>query len=194
MPYFPLFIELKGRQVVVIGGGKVASRKVEKLLPFEPKIRVVAPKVSSYIENLEREGRIELIRRKVRLKDLSDAFMVIVAVDSLRLQERVYNCCLRKGIHCNAVDSPDFCTFLFPALVLRGSLVVGVSTSGKVPALARAVREYLETCLPDNLESLIGELETLRKSLPKGEERAERLMQVIKEKMNTILQRLQKSI
>lgn len=194
MPYFPLFIELKGRQVVVIGGGKVASRKVEKLLPFEPKIRVVAPKVSSYIENLEREGRIELIRRKVRLKDLSDAFMVIVAVDSLRLQERVYKYCLRKGIHCNAVDSPDFCTFLFPALVLRGSLVVGVSTSGKVPALARAVREYLETCLPDNLESLIGDLEALRKSLPKGEERAERLMQVIKEKMNTILQRLQKSI
>ncbi|MEJ7553759.1 MAG: NAD(P)-dependent oxidoreductase, partial [Aquificaceae bacterium] len=90
MPYFPMFVNLEGKRVVVVGGGKVASRKVEKLLPFEPRIRVIAPKITHYIQNLAKEGKIELLKRRVRLKDLRDAFMVIVAVDDLRLQKKIY--------------------------------------------------------------------------------------------------------
>ncbi len=183
MPYFPMFVSLEGKRVVVVGGGKVASRKVEKLLPFGAKIRVIAPRVMPYLQSLAQEKRIELFKRRVRLKDLKDAFMVIVAVDNLRLQEKIYKFCLRRGIHCNAVDSPDFCTFLFPALILRGELVIGVSTSGKAPALSAGIRELIEKNLPKDLEKLFSELEKLRQSLPKGKERQEILTSLVRERL-----------
>ena len=183
MPYFPMFVNLEGKRVVVVGGGKVASRKVEKLLPFEPRIRVIAPKITHYIHSLAKEGKIELLKRRVRLKDLRDAFMVIVAVDDLRLQKKIYGFCVKMGIHCNAVDSPDFCTFLFPALVVRGNLVIGVSTSGKAPALSAGIRELIEKELPQNIEDLLSELEGLRESLPEGMERQEKLIALVRQRL-----------
>ncbi len=183
MRYFPMFVNLEGKRVVVVGGGKVASRKVEKLLPFEPRIRVIAPKITHYIHSLAKEGKIELLKRRVRLKDLRDAFMVIVAVDDLRLQKKIYGFCVKMGIHCNAVDTPDFCTFLFPALVVRGNLVIGVSTSGKVPALSAGIRELIEKELPQNIEDLLSELEGLRESLPEGMERQEKLIALVRQRL-----------
>jgi len=183
MPHFPMFVNLEGKRVVVVGGGKVASRKVEKLLPFEPRIRVIAPKITHYIHSLAKEGKIELLKRRVRLKDLRDAFMVIVAVDELRLQKKIYGFCVKMGIHCNAVDSPDFCTFLFPALVVRGNLVIGVSTSGKAPALSAGIRELIEKELPQNIEDLLSELEGLRESLPEGMERQGKLIALVRQRL-----------
>jgi len=183
MPYFPMFVNLEGKRVVVVGGAKVASRKVEKLLPFEPRIRVIAPKITHYIQNLAKEGKIELLKRRVRLKDLRDAFMVIVAVDDLRLQKKIYGFCVKMGIHCNAVDTPDFCTFLFPALVVRGNLVIGVSTSGKAPALSAGIREFIENRLPEGVEELLSELENLRRTVPEGKERQEKLIRLVRHKL-----------
>ncbi len=183
MPYFPMFVNLEGKRVVVVGGGKVASRKVEKLLPFEPRIRVIAPKITHYIHSLAKEGKIELLKRRVRLKDLKDAFMVIVAVNDLRLQKKIYGFCVKMGIHCNAVDSPDFCTFLFPALVVRGNLVIGVSTSGKAPALSAGIREFIENRLPEGVEELLSELENLRRTVPEGKERQEKLIRLVRHKL-----------
>lgn len=176
MPYFPAFINLKDKLVVVVGGGNVASRKVKKLLPFGARLKVIAPRVSSYIEKLAREGRIELIKRRVRLSDLSGAYMVIVAVDNLKVQKRLYNYCEKKGIWCNSVDNLEFCNFVFPALVIRGELVIGITTSGRVPALSAVLKEHIENCLPPNVEELLYELERLRKSMPKGRERRARLI------------------
>lgn len=183
MPYFPMFVSLESKKVVVAGGGSVASRKVEKLLPFGARIKVVAPEVTPYLQSLAEERKIELLKRGLRLKDLRDAFMVIVAVDDIKLQEKVYKFCIRRGIHCNAVDSPDFCTFLFPALILRGELLVGISTSGRVPALSAGVRELLERCLPEDLERLLSELEAIRESLPEGRERQERLIDLVRQRL-----------
>lgn len=183
MPYFPLFMNLKGKRVVVVGGGKVAGRKVEKLLPFEPRIRVIAPKITHYIQNLAKEGKIELLKRRVRLKDLRDAFMVIVAVDDLRLQKKIYGFCVKMGIHCNSVDSPDFCTFLFPALVVRGELIIGISTSGKAPVLSAGIREFIENRLPEGVEELLLELENLRRTVPEGKERQEKLIKLVRHKL-----------
>ncbi|MEJ7620335.1 MAG: NAD(P)-dependent oxidoreductase, partial [Aquificaceae bacterium] len=110
-------------------------------------------------------------------------FMVIVAVDDLRLQKKIYGFCVKMGIHCNAVDTPDFCTFLFPALVVRGNLVIGVSTSGKVPALSAGIRELIEKELPQNIEDLLSELEGLRESLPEGMERQEKLIALVRQRL-----------
>jgi precorrin-2 dehydrogenase/sirohydrochlorin ferrochelatase len=161
----------------------VASRKVEKLLPFSPRIKVISPKATAYIEELATLGRLELVRRKLKLKGLLGAFMVIVAVDDVKLQERVYRYCLKKGIHCNAVDSPDFCTFPFPALIVRYELVIGISTSGIAPALSAGLREYIQRCIPENVEELLRELESIRERIPKGEKRQKRLMYLVKGKL-----------
>ncbi len=171
MPYFPVFLDLRDKLVVVVGAGKVATRKVESLLPFSPRIKVVADRVSEDIRGWANEGKVELVERKLRLSDLKGAFMVIVAVDDLKLQKKVYGYCKKHKILCNAVDSPEFCTFLFPALVLRGDLVVGVSTSGKAPAVSRFVRERLEEFLPKELKDVVEKVEELRRSMEKGEER-----------------------
>lgn len=183
MPYFPLFVNLDGKKVVVAGGGSVASRKVEKLLPFRPKITVVAPKVTTYLQNLEREKKIKLLKRKLRFTDLKGAFIVIVAVDDFNLQKRVYSFCTKRGIHCNAVDNPDFCTFLFPALIFRDELVLGISTSGRVPALSAGVRELVEKALPEDLESIFLEIDGIRKSLPKGKKRQELIKNLVRKRL-----------
>ena len=173
MPYFPVFVDLKDKEVVVVGGGKVAERKIEKLLLFEPRIRVISPKITEGIRELYNQRKIELTLKKVRLADIKRAFMVIVAVDDIRLQKRLYQYCKKKGILCNSVDSIDYCSFIFPALVVKGDVVIGISTSGKVPALSRAIREYIEGSLPQNIEDIKQTLEDMRKSLPKGKERQE---------------------
>ncbi|MFN3813544.1 MAG: bifunctional precorrin-2 dehydrogenase/sirohydrochlorin ferrochelatase [Aquificaceae bacterium] len=171
MPYFPAFLNLKGKSLLVVGGGPVAERKVDKLLAFEPNIKVIAPKVTAGIKELYRKGKIKLVLRKVRLSDIKGAFAVIVAVDDLQLQKRLYEQCKKRGILCNSVDSIDYCSFIFPALIVKGDVVIGISTSGKVPALSRAVREYLEKVLPQNIEEVERKLEEARKNLPKGEGR-----------------------
>lgn len=171
MPYFPAFLDLKGKSLLVVGGGPVAERKVKKLLAFEPNIKVIAPKVTAGIRDLSKKGRVKLVLRKVRLSDIKGAFAVIVAVDDLQLQKRIYEQCKKKGILCNSVDSIDYCSFIFPALIVKGDVVIGISTSGRVPALSRAIREYLEKVLPQGIEEVERRLEEIRKSLPKGEKR-----------------------
>ncbi|MFN3568376.1 MAG: bifunctional precorrin-2 dehydrogenase/sirohydrochlorin ferrochelatase [Caldimicrobium sp.] len=98
MPYFPVFIDLKGKDVVVVGGELVAERKVKKLLPFEPNIKVIAPKVTKELKELRKEGKMELVLRKVKLYDIKRAFLVICAVDDIRLQKRLYDYC-KKGAY-----------------------------------------------------------------------------------------------
>lgn len=175
MPHFPAFINLEGKEVVVIGGGKVAERKIEKLLPFKPSIKVVSPAFTVGIKKLRKEGKVTIVKRKFILSDIRNAFMVIVAVDNIKLQKRIYEYCKKRHILCNAVDSPDFCTFIFPALVVRGDVVIGISTSGTVPALSKNLREYIQKALPRDLELVKDKLEKIRRKLPKGKER-QRLM------------------
>ena len=183
MGYFPFFIDLKDKKVLVVGGGKVATRKVEKLLSFTENITVVAPKVTETIKRLAKEGKITLKRRRFLVSDLKDAFAVIVAVDSLELQRRIFKLCEKRGILCNSVDSPDYCNFIFPSLVVKGDLVIGISTGGKVPALSKRVREIIEDCLPEDVDKVLEEIARLRKSLKKGEKRQELIKKLVEEKL-----------
>lgn len=187
MPYFPVFLDLKGKEVVVVGGGLVAERKIKKLLPFEPNIRVIAPMVTKEIKELKKEGKIDLVLRKVKLSDIRRAFLVIAAVDDIRLQKRLYDYCKKRGILYNAVDSIEYCSFIFPALVVKGNVVIGISTSGKVPALSRAIREYLEKVLPKDIERIELKLEKIREGLPRGKQRQKILTKLASELLSTSL-------
>ncbi len=118
MPLFPAFIDLSKKKIFVVGGGKVATRKVKSLLKFTRNITVVAPRVrEELLDLIEREG-LELLKREFRPTDLKGKHLVVVAVPSLSLQRRIFKLCERRNILCNAVDSPDYCSFIFPSLIL----------------------------------------------------------------------------
>ncbi|NPA32476.1 MAG: bifunctional precorrin-2 dehydrogenase/sirohydrochlorin ferrochelatase [Aquificae bacterium] len=178
MPLFPLFVDLSKKRVLVVGGGKVATRKVKNLLPFTGNITIVSPKLTEELRDIVKSRGLKYVKRRFRSSDLKDKDVVIVAVDDERLQRRVFRLCERRKILCNAVDSPEYCNFIFPALVRRGDVVIGITTSGRVPALSRALRERLEACVPEGIEDALRRLSRIRSARKKGKERQRLLLEL----------------
>lgn len=150
MGYFPFFVDIKNKRCVVVGGGNVALRKVEKLLSFEPEITVIAPTVCSELKNI---SGIEIAERNFLDSDIDNAFMVISATDNAELNAHIFSLCSEKKIPVNTVDDLEKCGFIFPALVHKNDITVGITTSGKSPIYARFLREQTEEMLSErNLE------------------------------------------
>ena len=167
MGYFPFFIDIRDKRGVIIGGGKVAARKIEKLQPFEPILFVIAPEIIPRIQETE---RVFLKRRRFTEKDLEGAFFVIAASDDEEANARAAAYCREKGIFFNAADDKESCGFLFPALVKSGALTIGVSTEGASPGAAAAVKSKIAEQLPSRTEEILDYLAALR---PLAKERIE---------------------
>ncbi len=178
MPMFPIFMDLSSKNVLVVGGGKVATRKVKSLTEFTRNITVVSPKITKELKRLIKEKGLRFKRRKFLRSDLKGKDIVIVAVEDLNLQRDIFNICSKKGILCNTVDTPQYCSFIFPSLIVKGDLVIGISTSGKVPALSRRLREKIEKTLPSDLEETLKTLYEIRSSMEKGIRRRSLLLKL----------------
>ena len=139
--YYPAFLNLKGKKVVVIGGGKVAERKILALFKTSADITVVSPEITKKIKKEKVKGRIKHICRQYRKGDLRKAFLVIAATDFPDVNEHV-----SKDAPClvNVVDTPRLCNFIVPSVIKRDPLTIAVSTSGISPALSRSIRGELE--------------------------------------------------
>ncbi|SHG89721.1 precorrin-2 dehydrogenase / sirohydrochlorin ferrochelatase [Thermosyntropha lipolytica DSM 11003] len=146
---FPAFINLEGKNCLIIGGGKVAERKVANLLAYGTNIKVVSPKVTENIKEWGEKGLITVNLRAFDDRDLDGIFMVFAATNDSDLNRRVARICRMKGILLNAVDDPVNCDFYVPSVVRRDSLVVAISTEGKSPLFARKMREELEGLIPE---------------------------------------------
>ncbi len=157
MSYFPFFVELEGRRGLIVGGGTVAARKAEKLLPYGPKLTVVAPEISEETAGLG----VELLRRPFAEEDLEEMSFVIAAATP-EVNRSAAALCKERGLPVNVVDDPSHCTFLFPALIQRGKLSVGISTAGASPTAAVYLKEQLEEALPPSFDQLLDFLESLR--------------------------------
>lgn len=163
--YFPIYLEIKGKKVLVVGGGIVAQRKIESLLETGALIVVVSIKVTNQIRQFEKEGRIKIIGRQYEESFLENVFMVIAATDNAELNHRVSKDAREKGLLINAVDQPQDCNFIFPSVMKRGDLTLAISTSGKSPALARKIREQLEQEFGQEYEVLLKIMGNLRKEI-----------------------------
>lgn len=159
MAYFPFFMDLEGREGLIVGGGAVAARKAEKLLPFGPRLTVAAPEI---LPELEALPGLTLVRRAFEPSMLEGKFFVIAATDRREANREIAALCRARGILVNAVDDKDVCTFLFPALARRGELTVGVSTAGASPSAAVWVKERVEDLLPEDFGDLLAYLSSLR--------------------------------
>lgn len=161
MGHFPFFMEIAGKKGVIVGGGKVAARKVEKLLPFGPALTVVAPRIEAEIRMQEKLLRQDaaaslfLEERAFRMEDLTGADFVIAATDDEELNGRIAAHCEAAHIPVNVVDDREKCTFFFPALVKKGALTVGISTDGQSPLAAAWARREISEALPEWLGDVI---------------------------------------
>lgn len=163
MAVFPLFVELKGKKCIVVGGGNVATRKIDTLLKFDADITVISPEASERINELDSKGKIKLIRKEYSMEDIEGAFMVIAATSDSCLNSKIWEDCVKKGAFVNVADNPEKCTFVFPSIVKRGNMVLGISTSGGYPLLARYTRKEIEKIFPQHFERVVNALEGVRK-------------------------------
>ena len=179
MPYFPLFVDLTGKHVLVVGGGTVALRKVEKLLPFGPQVTVVAPQLHP---QLREYPDIRVRQEPFAPWMLQDTFLVIAASDDRDVNREVSRLCQERNLPVNAVDDRDACTFLFPALVQKGPLTVGISTGGASPAAAAWLRQRIQKEIPDAFDDILLYMESLRpriRGIVDGEKNRKRIYQRI---------------
>src|SRR5580692_10446136 len=144
MSLFPMFVKLKSRLVVVIGGGNVAEEKIPGLLSAGARLRLVAPSTTPQIAEWVRFGKIQWLPKKFAPADLQGAFLVIAATSAPGVNASVFREAEARGILCNAVDDIKNCHFYYGSIVQRGDLQIAISTNGKSPALAQRLRKELE--------------------------------------------------
>ena len=144
MRYYPIGLDISGRRCLVIGGGEVGERKVERLLEFGARVTVVGRELTPALAVLREKGTIDHIPGDYEPKLLKGAFLVIGATDDRSVNERIFRDARKRGVLANIVDDPDRCDFILPALCRRGELVITVATGGKSPALAKKLRQELQ--------------------------------------------------
>ena len=147
MAYFPMFLNISGRKCLVVGGGKVALRKVLVLLDFDARVTVVARKISDEIRNLP----VDVCERDYTEEDINACALVVAATDDANVNHKVAETAKRYHIPVNAVDQPEDCTFIFPAYVKRKNVVGAFSSAGNSPVLTQYLKAQIQDVLTDEL-------------------------------------------
>lgn len=156
---FPVNLNLEGRCVLVVGGGRIALRKTEQILPTGAEITVVAPEIRSDFDALD----VVRVRRGFRDADLDGVRLVVTATGVREVDQAVFDGAERRGIWVNSADDPDRCTFTLPAVVRRGALMVTTSTAGASPALSSYLRARIAEMLDGQWASVVDDLAERRR-------------------------------
>jgi len=173
MAYFPAFLDFSNKRVLVVGGGKIATEKLEKLVDFTKEITIIAKEVSLECYTLISSHCLTLYNRAYKKGDINEFDIVVVATDDIKMQENIFKESRGKNILVNSVDNTKYCDFIFPSYIKRGDLTIAFSTSGASPAFAKHLRIYFENLIPNGVEEFLTKLKNLRKELPKGKNRME---------------------
>jgi uroporphyrin-III C-methyltransferase / precorrin-2 dehydrogenase / sirohydrochlorin ferrochelatase len=148
MENFPIFLKLRNRHCLVVGGGVVAARKTHQLLISGAKVFVVAPKIESSLSKLKESDQIHHLEQKYDENCLQDMELVIAATDDMKLNKTIAEEAGLKNLLINVADNPELCSFIMPSVIDRSPVIVAVSTGGASPVLARLLRARLETMIP----------------------------------------------
>lgn len=162
MAYFPFFMDLSRQSGLVVGGGAVALRKIQALLAYGARLTVCA------LEVLPKIGQcpdLTLLLQPFEPALLDGADYVVAATDSPALNHQISELCRQRSIPVNVADDRNACTFLFPALVKRGELSIGISTGGGSPSAAIFLKQQISALLPEDFGPMLAYLERLREEL-----------------------------
>ena len=154
MDYLPLFLQLRSQPVVVVGGGRIAVRKVELLRKSGAQITVIAPELREELDQLARYGELRYLAEAFAPAHVDGATLVVAATNDQAVNAAVSEAARARKIWVNVVDNPTLSTFIFPAIVDRSPIIVATSSGGESPVLARRVREQIEALLPEKLGAL----------------------------------------
>lgn len=165
MTYYPVFLRLEGERCVVIGGGEVAERKVDSLLAAGARVTLVAPALTPGLAERVARAEIDHVHRAYRDGDLQGARLAYAATDDEALHAELADAAAAAGVLLNVVDRPPWCSFIVPAVLRRGELMIAVSTGGGSPALAGRVRDDIDRGLGPEYERALDVLARLRAHL-----------------------------
>jgi siroheme synthase-like protein len=188
VPYFPLFVNLKNLSCIIIGGGAVAVRKIQTLLDFGARVTAFDPEPSEALEDLARDHEVILVRRPYAgPEDLSGARLVVAASNDRKANHRVSGDAQALGVPVNAADDPAACTFFFPAIVRRGDLVAGLSSSGRCPRFTARLKDELDRQWPAGWGEALEYLAAERKRLREGAAKDADVLPLLDERINRLL-------
>ncbi|TVU63048.1 siroheme synthase [Vibrio atlanticus] len=176
MRYFPMFLDVENKPILVVGGGEVACRKVDSLLRAGANVTVVSPKVAPYLKQLVDESKLHWVQNFYSSQIISKNYLQVWATtDNPNLNHQVHNDAKKLGILVNVVDDLPYCDFITPSIINRGRIQIAISSGGASPVLVRNIREKLETVLPQNI-GLIADFgaskrNSIKESFPTVDER-----------------------
>lgn len=155
---FPVNLVLAGRPVLVVGGGRIAARKVSQLLAADADVVVVAPHITAELSDMP----VRIVRREFLVEDLADVWLVVTATGDRAVDQLIFDEAEKRRIWVNSADDPDRCSFTLPAVLRRGRLMITSSTAGSSPALSSFVRAELSTVFGEQWGIVVEELSAMR--------------------------------
>jgi precorrin-2 dehydrogenase len=167
LKYYPVYLNLKGHPVLLVGAGEVALQKLRSLLAAGARVHVVSPEALPEIRELARDGKIKWSARPYKMADTVGVRLIIAATNDARLQQKVVQAARRRGIWANVVDVPALCDFIAPAVFGRGDIQIAISTGGAAPALAKHLRRKLESIIGPEYEEFVDVVQKLRPDILK---------------------------
>ncbi len=163
--FYPIFLNIKAKNCLVIGGGKVALRKVLSLLQAQARVQVISPELEPELQKLASQGKIGYCRETYHSKWLDGAFLVISALDDAAVAEQIAQDCRERTLLLNSVLKPELGNFQVPAVCQQGELQIAVSTGGQSPLLARIIKERLEMEFGEEYQEILQVLEESRQEI-----------------------------
>lgn len=162
MHYYPAYLDLNGRDVLVVGGGTIAEGKIQQLIAAKAVVHVVSPDLTPHLSDLVASEAIKYEQREFRAADLNDKFLVISATDQQPVNEAVAKLAVERRMLCNVVDQAALCNFITPAIVSRGDLQISISTGGSSPSVAQRVKREIGELIGPQYGELIELAKELR--------------------------------
>ena len=181
MSYFPMFLDMNELKVLVVGGGVIATEKLEKLIDFTKEITVIALRVDEEAQAIIDQHNLVLHQRAYEVGDIKGFDIVIVATDTQLLHKEIYEESRGSRVLVNSVDNRAYCDFIFPSYVKKEDLTIAFSTGGASPAFAKQIRQYFENVIPDSVGEFLQNMKNLRRTIPKGKERMEYFDSLVRE-------------
>ncbi|KOF01680.1 siroheme synthase [Roseivirga seohaensis subsp. aquiponti] len=165
---YPVFLKVHTFDVLIVGGGDVGLEKISFLLKSSPnaKVTLVAKEIKNEIKVLAKDHlSVKLIEREFFNEDLTEMQLVIIATENRALNKTIHTEAKERGILVNVADTPELCDFYMGSIVTKGDLKIGISTNGKSPTIAKRLRELFTDLLPDEIETLISNMEMIRNNI-----------------------------
>lgn len=164
---YPIFLKLHQLNVLIVGGGNVGLEKLTFLLKSSPNanVEIVATRFLPEIEALAEKHSLTLTTSKFKKKMLKKRHFVIACTDDLAVNKRVYDLCRKRYLICNIADTPELCDFYLGGIVTKGHVKIAISTNGKSPTTAKRLREFFEEVIPEDINTMVENLNEYRKTL-----------------------------